>query len=412
MLVLTRIKQALNSLNYQQVFALCFLVVLLVATIQPIGPNDVSRYLNILAVADGKGLSIDQQLTRMDTMDKIIIKGHFYSDKPPLFALTFVPIFSLAKICGISIYNPYLYKLALALVLGLFFAWAMAAFYREYAERFPLYRWLILALIFATPYYVFNRVLMSHALVASLLYLAFYFLRRKTGASWLILAGLFSGLAVAYDHGAVFLLLAFLLYLFLAGRLRALIPFLLAASLPLAAHLLVVYQMSGSLLPLNMQPELFNYPGSVFSDGRATGGWKHPDLFSFAGYLLALLFIFPFGYHSKGLFLTAPVLLFAVIQLFRSAWGGEKEGRALLVGILLLFFYYALSSNNLAGGDYTVRWFIIFMPLLFPYAVQFYTFSGQQKNIKGWFIFTLVISLLISFLYSFVSWLGGVTPLF
>jgi len=398
-------------INYKQVFIICFLAIFVFSTVSPIGPNDVSRYLSIISLAKDQSLVIDDELKRMDTMDKIRIDGHFYSDKPPLFALTFSSIYCAARSLGISVYSKYPYKLSIILIMGTFFAFAMSLFYKEYADRFPKLKWLLLCLIFATPYYVFNRVLMSHALVGSLLYISFYLLRKKERPLFIMLAGLLSGLAVTYDHGAVFIFAAFLLYLLLRQRVGDLGLFGSFCLLPVFVHLLIVHQISGSLLPLNMQSGVFDYPGSAFAGGSGTGGLKHSSPLSLLGYMLALLFMFPFGYHSKGLFLTAPILVFAFIQMVRDARNKDLEALSLFAGILLLFLYYSLSSNNLAGGDYVVRWFIIFMPLCLPYVAEFYDSSSNKKGVRGWFNFALVVSLLISFLYSFVSWLGGITPL-
>ncbi|MDD4178613.1 MAG: hypothetical protein PHH14_01000 [Candidatus Margulisbacteria bacterium] len=399
-------------LKYKQIFILCLLAIALFATTAPIGPNDLSRYLSIVSLAKGEGLVIDQGLQQADTMDKILIKGHFYSDKPPLFALTFAPIYYGARLSGIALDNKYLYKLAILLIMGTFFALAMTLFYKEYAARFPELQWLLLGLIFATPYYVFNRVLMSHALVGSLLYIAFYLIRKKEGSYFPLWAGLLSGLAITYDNGAGFLFCSFILYLSWNRRWRDLVLLVAASLLPIIIHLLIVYQLSGSWLPLNTHSEYFNYPGSYFANGSGSGNLKFSEPFSLLGYMLALLFIFPFGYLSKGLFLTAPILIFAFIQMGREARAGKAAAFTLLIGILLLFFYYALTSNNLAGGDYAVRWFIIFMPLCLPYVVKYYAAGENKKGWRGWFNFALIVSLLISLLYSFVSWLGGVTPLF
>ncbi|MFH1386211.1 MAG: hypothetical protein ABIH50_00910 [bacterium] len=388
------------------------MAITLFSTLSPIGPNDLSRYLSIISIAKGEKLVIDNELKSTDTMDKILIGGHFYSDKPPMFALTFTPIFYGAKLLGIPLDNKYLYKLAIILIMGTFFALAMALFYKEYASSLPNLQWLLLGLIFATPYYVFNRVLMSHALVGSLLYIAYYFIRKKELLYFPLLAGLLSGLAITYDHGAVFIFGSFILYLLLKKRWRDLVLLGVGALLPVAIHLLIVYQMSGSFIPLNAHSEYFNYPGSSFANGSGSGNLKFSDPLSLLGYMLALLFIFPFGYLSKGLFLTAPILFFAFIQMVREAKAGKTGAISLLIGILLLFLYYALSSNNLAGGDYVVRWFIIFMPLCLPYIAKYYAAMENKRGWRGWFNFALIVSLLISLVYSVVSWLGGITPLF
>ncbi|HDH53127.1 MAG TPA: hypothetical protein ENH24_01415 [Nitrospirae bacterium] len=120
--------------------------------------------------------------------------------------------------------------------------------------------------------------------------------------------------------------------------------------------------------------------------------------------------------------------------MIREARAIKLEAISLLSGIFLLFAYYALFSVA-SGGDYVVRWFIIFMPLCLPYTAGFYeagcvlymplslsrlpfiskAYGPSCRNIKvrGWFNFALIISLSISVLYSFISWLsGGFTPLF
>lgn len=403
-----------TNLNHRHVFIICFVAIVVFSTIQPIGPNDVSRYLSIVSLAKDNSFIIDEELEKTDTMDKIYVDGHFYSDKPPLFALTFAPIYYAAKSINISVYSKYLYKFSIILILGTLFAFAMSLFYKEYSERFDKHKWLLLLLIFATPYYVFNRVLMSHALVGSLLYISFYCIRKENRFPFMILAGLLSGLAMTYDHGAIFIVLSFILYLILTKKIKELIAFGAIAAIPVLVHLVIVFHLSGSLLPLNMHPEYFNYPGGKWANFSAglSGGLKHTNPLSLLGYMLALLFMFPFGYQSKGLFLTAPILIFAFIEIVREMREKKIEAISLFAGIFLLFLFYSFTSNNVGGGDYAVRWFIIFMPLCLPYAVKFYDSSGTKKGVRGWFNFALIVSLLISVLYSFISWLGGFTPLF
>ena len=429
-----KIKAKINNLNYRQVFIICLAAIIIFSTLSPVGPNDLSRYLNIVSIAKKGSLIIDEELQKFDTMDKLFINGHFYSDKPPLFAITFSPVYYAAKLLNIPVYNKYLYKFSIILIPGIFFAFAMSLFYKEYAVNFEREKWLLLLLIFATPYYVFNRVLMSHALVGSMLYISFYFIRKKSRGLFMPLAGILSGLAMTYDHGAIFIFFSFSLYLLLRKKMKDLILLISFSLLPVSAHVAIVYQLSGSILPLNMHTEFFDYPGSVwFNSGELTGGLKHTTIQSLSGYITALLFASP-GYQSKGLFLTAPILIFGFIQMIREARAIKLEAISLLSGIFLLFAYYALFSVA-SGGDYVVRWFIIFMPLCLPYTAGFYeagcvlymplslsrlpfiskAYGPSCRNIKvrGWFNFALIISLSISVLYSFISWLsGGFTPLF
>ena len=414
--LLNKIKTKINNLNHKHIFVICLTCIVIFSTISPFSVNDRSRYLSILSIANNHTLIIDHELQKADTIDKIMINNHYYSDKPPLFAITFSPIYLIAKKMKISVYNKYLYKFSIILIMGLFFAYAMSLFFKECEIYLPNHKWLLSLLIFTTPYYVFNRVLISHALVGSLLYIAFYYIRKKDNIFLIMLAGLFSGLAVAYDHGAIFIFLGFLCYIFFIKDFKKMAYIILFSLIPILIHTVIVYKLSGSILPLNLHREFFNYPNSPWYDSNGlTGTFKHPTILSFIGYVLALLFILP-NCPAKGLFLITPILLFAFIQIFKDTRSKSQnirfEAVSLLIGISLLILYYALFSNNLGGGDYMVRWFIIFMPLCLPYIARSYSLLYEKMKWKGWFYFALCSSLYFSIVHSFFAPTGGLTPLF
>jgi hypothetical protein len=410
-----------SALTPFRVFIICLGLIAVVSNIKPMGHNDQSRYLSIMALVNNQSFVIDESIKNFgDTIDKVYIQGHFYTDKPPLFSMVYSSVFFLGKSIGIRSDHPYLYKFAIFIFSGIPFALAMFLFFKEYVfKNSKNYYWLGLLLIFATPYYVFSRVMMSHAVVGSLLYIGWYFLRHSKNTAILFSMGILWGLAISFDLGAMFMALGLLLYLAIKNP-KTLLPVTGGMALPLMLYAYLLWQLTQAFIPVNMHPEYFNYPGSVWlGDNTLTGSWKHSSIIQVLNYLVALFIFSPLGQlQSKGLFLSCPILFYGVKEFMIRIKNSIPTSKSLeevciLTGISLVVGYYLIFSNNLGGGDYTIRWFIIFIPFCLPMIYSFYTKQHQSGKSLKLFHFFLFFSLLISTLYSGLSWLEPrFTPFF
>ena len=125
----------------------------------------------------------------------------------------------------------------------------------------------------------------------------------------------------------------------------------------------------GSPLPLSLQPRLFEYPGSYFAAGSGS-----PGRLVLAACLARRASPRTSGSVSSASAVssrTPPVLLFVVAGMLRLAfdrtyaWRGEIA--LVLIPSVILTTYYLVTSNNPGGNSYGVRWFCLFIPLLFVF---------------------------------------------
>ena len=195
-------------------------------------------------------------------------------------------------------------------------------------------------------------------------------------ARGLLLAGFCLALATTVDLTAVFFAVGSCIPLLRHGgrwRPLAIVPYALGALPVLALHFGVTYAIGGSLEPLGLRLDAFEYPLSPFIFMSLTGGSEaSPDGAALA-YAVGALF------GQSGLFSHHPVLLWALalgsVALFgRSASEATRSGRPLALGVLLaglgITAYYLTSSRNFGGSSFGMRWFTVFSPaLLFPAAL-------------------------------------------
>jgi hypothetical protein len=148
--------------------------------------------------------------------------------------------------------------------------------------------------------------------------------------------------------------------------------FTAAAAVPILAYAAYAVALSGSPLPLPLQPKLFDYPGSYFADrghlaGSALAHASLGDFLRYAGLCLV-------GY--RGLFVHTPALLFVVWGMLRIAASREQPHRAeailALAPTIVLVSYYLLTSTEPGGNAYGVRWFCLFIPMLYVFLTDAY----------------------------------------
>ncbi len=324
--------------------------------------NDASRWAQVEALVDHGSASIESSRFR-GTVDRVLIGGREYSNKPPLLALAGAALYApLRALTGWRLADPatggrMIWLLTLLLIGVPAAATAMlfgAALERTAVE--PGTRVLLtLALAAGTLLFSFAGTFNSHVPAAFLLLgAALAALVGRAGTS-----GLACGVAGALD-----LLPGFGLAPFLAGALagerdgrgRRLARF--AAGVAAGAALLAAANLAitGSPLPLKMQP------GAV--DLAAAAG---PSLW---GVVLPQSALYPleilFGGH--GLFSVSPVLLVGAWGLARARRRPPLgDGRAwtwLAAGVFAQFAGHALVAGSYGGWSYGYRYLIPIQPLL------------------------------------------------
>jgi MFS family permease len=352
------------------------------------------------------------------TVDRILVKDHFYSDKPPVLTFIASGVYTILHrgfqltldaswrdldrapchcraFCDDDPDRAY-YWLTLALV-GLPSALMLGLFYHltgRFGINNPSALLLTVSLGLATQVLPYSTVFNSHVPAAACLFAGFYALlkagdARDAARRWLFVAGLLVALAATFDLGVGLFLVACFGYAVWIHRRRAW-PYILGAMLPLLLMAVLDYQIVGNLLPPYMYTQGYDYPGSRFP--QTVAGNRSPDNVLLYG--LRLLS----GDH--GLFAFSPVLLWAVVALVRT-WRRRADplrGIAALVGLTSGAFalYFILFTDNFGGDAYGPRWYTVFIPLLFIFVAA--TWDRLRARVS-WFLFLALT--VLSFINSF-----------
>ncbi len=310
------------------------------------------------------------------TGDKLLIHGHYYSDKSPVPALLMAGAYQAWQWCtGATArqrpdsfcYWMTLGSSGLAYVLAVYCMYQLGGTLRL---RLPLRLALTASFALATVALPYVRHVNNHILllaVAAALFLGLVKLaeERRIGQAPLsrfLSLGWLVGLGYTMDLGAgpVLLICTLAMLAFRCPRLGPLSAFALAALPWLVLHHVVNYMVGGTLKPANAVPEYFDWPGCAFNAQNMTGSWKHASVFHFLVYAAGLL-LGRRGFlgHNLPLFLALPAVV--VLLRRRSAeWPELLLSGAWCGGTWLL---YAATSNNSSGVCCSIRWFV---PLLAP----------------------------------------------
>jgi hypothetical protein len=387
------------------------------------GWNDGSRLATVECLVDYHTLAIDRSifvqvppgdgsvtlapypndepdLLLHGTGDKLLIQGHFYSDKSPVPALLMAGLYQIWQWCtgATARQRPdsFCYWMTvgssgLAYALAVFSVYQLGGVLRlKLTLRLAVTTSFALATV-ALPYvrHVNNHIVLLG--VATLLFLGLARLAEEmnTGrARRLRLLGLgcLAGLGYTIDLGAgpALLLCTLGVVSFRCRRPGLICLFILAAIPWLALHHLVNFKTGGTLKPANAVPEYFAWPGCTFNPKNMTGSWQHVGIIDFLAYAADLL-VGKRGFlgHNLPVFLALPALAillprrlepeaparevrFALASAsgsrrrWRADWPELLSAAAWCAGTWLL---YALTSNNSSGQCCSIRWFV---PLLAP----------------------------------------------
>jgi len=384
--------------------------------------NEYSRLAAVESLVERGTWTIDDTALGKLTGDKVFLNGHFYSDKPPLMTfvasgvyavlhrglgLTFDPQECDAR--AVTCYcfafqcpRPFdlTYYLITLVLVGLPSALTLALFYRSTAWFGLSNAWALIltgVLGFGTLFLPYSLVLNNHVPTAACLFLGLYALiRSRAGAasSWLALAGFITSLGCALDFNAApFLILMFGVAVFYY-RLRAW-PFVLGGIWPVLLTVALDVWMLGSILPPQLFPQGYSYPGSTL---YATPGGTHssPDVLQYTFRMLV-------GDH--GVFAFTPVLLWVIVAVVlvirqRQHWAW-LESVAVGVASLFVTVYILLSTDNFGGEAFGSRWFVAMTPVLFFFAAA----PSLYRTTLRRFVFVALSALSI-----YAAWQGASGP--
>ncbi len=329
---------------------------------------DGSMFLEPLA--DGSPYHPDDARLRHGTLDKVLIGGHWYSDKSPVPALWLALCYQFLSLVGFAAReHPGLFCYALTVCFsGLSYVVAVASIFRMATLVGLLGRpRLLLTASFglATLALIYVRLVNSHLpFLAMTSLMTVQLAHMAKGDSRLIrwaFLGFLASVGYCLDLGAgpPFVLALAGLAITRTGGMAKLASFLVAALPLFLLHHILNYQIGGTFTPTSAQPAYVQWPGSPFAD--MTGQWHHASAFAFVVYALDLLV-------GKAGFMTHNLpLLLAVPGAFLLCRGKRPAewpfALALVVGCVGVWLVYAISSRNLSGLGCSIRWFL---PMIAP----------------------------------------------
>ncbi len=325
------------------------------------GPNELSHYALIKALAQGTA-EIDE--TRLETGDHVtgdVVRwhGHWYSNKAPGLAFLTLPTYLGARAIGISSQgDPTTMLWVLSLVGAALPALVLLLLASSVAERLAAGTGTAVAVVLggATLLLPFATVLHAHVLAATLVFAAFaslLLLRQRAPAGSAALAGLLIGFAVGTEYATGLAALVLGSYVAMTARsLRAFGAYLTGLAVGLVPVLAYNEWAFGSV-------SHFSWAGATSGNSdRASlelAGRGAPDLD------VALESLFGFS----GLVTSMPVLVLGaagVVLLARREWRAEAVAVAALVTLFVLFnASYGTEFDSYRGGE---RYLIVTLPFL------------------------------------------------
>ena len=324
-------------------FALCALLTKSHAT----SWNDASRFATIDSLANRGTFAIENSSFARQTSDSYRYRGHTYGE-PPEPALFGTAVAFALKGAGITPDNRrglWIYLITLFVVgssfslgCGYAFAFARALGYSVHLSAFSAA--LSGAATLNLPYAIVysNHVLVGTAVLAGV----YHLFRLRDGTGHPCAAGLFFGLAFAFDQAAGFAALIAIIMLYRAPRSSVLV--FLAASIPFVfLELFLNWKLSGSLLSPGLNDSFWS--GAQL---KATSLHLKP-----ARDYVSNLASMTIG--NKGLFVYTPLTFVCVFGLAKLWSSGKADlrrltaaivaGSALYFILMVLFTFDSLSSN-------------------------------------------------------------------
>lgn len=359
--------------------------------------NDGSRLAAVESIGDHRSLAVDRsvfvrvppeliatshlpypsdraELLQDGTKDRLLIGGHYYSDKPAIISLLMAGWYRVLQAVGLpqASERPDQFAYAMtvstsgaALVVTACCVWILSR-----RVGLPPSWCLTLGLTsclctVALPYvrHVNNHEMLLAVLLALLVQLDGLAREGTSASKWRLVAiGTLGGLGYNLDLGGGPILVGCLV-LYVAWRCRrvsALGVMAVAVAPWVVGQLAINYAIGGVLKPMNMVAEYSDWPGSPFHSGNLTG-FVRRDPLGLTVFGLSLLF----GKH--GFFVHNLPTLLALPGLVWMLRSRPRELPELLFGAAWCcgtWIMYSLFASHHGGACCSVRWFV---PFIGPY---------------------------------------------
>ncbi len=375
--------------------------------------QEESRMATVQALVEQGTFVIDHtEFNR--TGDKVFVAGHFYSDKTPILSVAAAGVYSILHnvfdltldpaICvpaedaaACRALTPTGTRLTAFYWLTLIFVGGSAAllvvlFWRAMLQAGAsgtLATALAVALGLASPIAPYSIVFAGHVPAALCFFAGFYLLisslrakrakrsnlppravqrGRNDDRRQFFWAGLLIGLAANIDLTLALFVVAFEVWI-LVYRRNQTVSFLIGAIAPFALTSLITYWAAGRWIPLYLDPNAYNYPGTVLNPtAGGTNGFYSLEFGVQYAYNLLI--------GRRGVLAFTPLLIFAcagVVIVIRSNTSGLRRLTiAMLGGSLAFSLYLILRTDNFGGAAWGTRWFVPLVPVWWYYTRDAY----------------------------------------
>lgn len=321
--------------------------------------NELTRWATAASLVEKSSFEISWTEPLIGpNVDTAKVGDRVYSNKPPGTALLAAPIYALTRVfvgapdeSNIRV-TWFVMRLALSSIpLLLLGAWL----YSRNSDGVSL-----AVLLFATPVLVYSLLFFSHVLVGIALYMAFRVLydSERISLGNCLLAGFLCGFAVISEFPAIVPTVILGIGLFFADRrneMRRRLPILFAiGGLPFAIFLLSYNNaLFGS--PFSMSYGFESFPEWAEVAGQGVFGVGVPSVSN-----VFLLLLSP----SRGLFFTAPILIYSAIALVASRERRTLRHRVKAAVIILTIVVLCGHGAAHGGWAFGPRYLVLLVPMM------------------------------------------------
>ncbi|MBL7191125.1 hypothetical protein ISS30_05475, partial [bacterium] len=331
--------------------------------------GDRARMATSEALVEHGAFAIDQSVW-LNTLDKVYINGHFYGSQPPFLPILMAVVyFVIFHITGLSFSNnpSLLYILMTILFTGTSVSITAVilgkiSFIHDNDRKRAFYFAVLFffSTLFLTHVAIFNNHTIGGLLILLAYYLVFY---KSQNEKQLFLTGLICSAAAMIDPppGAA---MGFVLFIYIIVKFRSLKSiylFILGTLPPVVLYSISNYIISGSIVPVTVNPQFFDYPSSAFNESNLSGVAANTNFREIAVYAFHCLI------GHRGWFSYTPLLIFGIWGCIRAFKGERSRAQAwiTITVILMVMFFYIWRSINYGGHSYGVRFFLGITPILF-----------------------------------------------
>lgn len=329
--------------------------------------NSSSRLSMVKAVVDARRFQIELYSQKvMPTMDKALVDGHYYSDKPIGSALLGIEFYSVlsrlyhrlnGQAMPIDLFGDLTTFFAISLLCACL-ASLVYSFVKQVSSRRGFALLITAAVCFGTPFYPYGTAFYGHSLAGLMLFTAFFLWfsmrnEQSIGLIKVLSSGILLGYAFITEYQTALIIFLIGLYvLYVLWEKGQLLNWKIYGVLAL-----------GSFFPISIAM-FYNYV--IFKSPFATGYSFEAEPGFAAGQQGGFMGIgppnpavlFQMTFHTEmGLFWQSPVLLLALIGWFVLWRNSRYRAEALLAFAAILVYFTVVSGYYLwwGGGAFTPR---------------------------------------------------------